>query len=130
MDMAGYEYTKHNASGIKIYWRCCKYKNLKCFARATTEGNYVVKNVGEHNHWNKHFYDSWLKPFKRIDNFLVNGSYRNSNLFADPFEMAKFTASRKVQPQLVDTEGYEYTKHRNDRSGVKIYWRCSKYKSL
>ena len=50
MDMAGYEYTKHNASGIKIYWRCCKYKNLKCFARATTEGNYVVKNVGEHNH--------------------------------------------------------------------------------
>ena len=44
--------------------------------------------------------------------------------------MAKFTASRKGQPHLVDTEGYEYTKHRNDRSGVKIYWRCSKYKSL
>ena len=52
VDAAGYEYTKHSSdpSGIKIYWRCTKNKSLKCSARATTEGNYVVKNIGLHNH--------------------------------------------------------------------------------
>ena len=55
---------------------------------------------------------------------------KKSNLFADLFEMAKFTTNTKGNPQLVDMAGYEYTKIRNARSGVKIYWRCSKYKSL
>ena len=64
------------------------------------------------------------KPLK------INNSYKNSNLFADPFEMAKFTTSREGNLKLVDTAGYEYTKHSIDPSGFKIYWRCSKYKSL
>ena len=55
---------------------------------------------------------------------------KNSNLFADPFEMAKFTKSLRGYPQLVDMAGYEYVKIRNATSGVKIYWRCSKYRSL
>jgi len=51
-------------------------------------------------------------------------------LLADPYDMAKFTTSRMGNPQLVDMAGYEYTKHSSDPSGFKIYWRCSKYKSL
>ena len=52
VDSAGYEYTKHSsdASGYKIYWRCSKYKSLKCLARAKTEGNYILESAGEHNH--------------------------------------------------------------------------------
>ena len=53
VDTAGYEYTKQHASGIKIYWICSKYKSLKCPARATTEGNFVIKSVRQHIHWNK-----------------------------------------------------------------------------
>ena len=58
----------------------------------------------------------------------INDLYKNSNLFADPFEMAKFTTSRKGNLKLVDTAGYEYTKQQ--ASGIKIYWICSKYKSV
>ena len=50
-------------------------------------------------------------------------------MLADPFEMANFTTTKMGNPQLVDSAGYEYTKHSSDASGFKIYWRCSKYKS-
>ena len=55
---------------------------------------------------------------------------KNSYLSTDLFEMAKYTTNTKGNPQLVDMTGYEYTKIRHARSGIKIYWRCSKYKSL
>ena len=61
-------------------------------------------------------------------NYLL--SYQNSNLFADPFEMAKFTTSTHGNPQLVDKAGYEYQKHKTDLSGVRIYWRCVKNRNL
>jgi len=61
-------------------------------------------------------------------NYLL--SYQNSNLFADPFEMAKFTTSTHGNPQLVDKAGYEYQKHKTDLSGVRIYWRCVKNRNF
>ena len=51
-------------------------------------------------------------------------------MFADSFEMAKFTTNRKGNPQLVDTAGYEYSKNRINASGDKIYWICSRHKTL
>ena len=55
---------------------------------------------------------------------------KNSNLFADPFEMAKFTTSSHGNPQLVDKAGYEYSKHKTVLSGARIYWRCIKNRNL
>ena len=43
-------YKKNSSEKEKTHWKCSKYQSLKCSARATTEGNYVVKCVGEHNH--------------------------------------------------------------------------------
>ena len=34
----------------KIAWRYSKHRRGKCPARASTEGNYVVKLIGEDNH--------------------------------------------------------------------------------
>ena len=50
LDSEGNTYRKNNSIYERIHWRCSKYKGLKCPARATTEGNFVVKWVGEHNH--------------------------------------------------------------------------------
>ena len=50
LDSEGNTYRKNNSTNERIHWRCSKYKSLKCPARATTEGNFVVKWVGEHNH--------------------------------------------------------------------------------
>ena len=44
--------------------------------------------------------------------------------------MAKFTTSRMGNPQLVDTAGYEYSKHKTDLSGVRIYWGCIKNRNF
>ena len=43
-------YQKHVSKNGITHWRCSKYKSMKCHARATTEGNYVIKSVGQHNH--------------------------------------------------------------------------------
>ena len=50
LDSEGNTYRKNNSIYERIHWRCSKYKGLKCPARATTEGNFVVKWIGEHNH--------------------------------------------------------------------------------
>ena len=43
-------YLKSSSEKEKSYWKCSKYQSLKCSASATTEGNYVVRFVGVHNH--------------------------------------------------------------------------------
>ncbi len=43
-------YIKNSNETEKSYWTCSKYQSLKCPASATTEGNYVIRFVGEHNH--------------------------------------------------------------------------------
>ena len=50
LDSEGNTYRKNNSTNERIHWRCSKYKSLKCPVRATTEGNFVVKWVGDHNH--------------------------------------------------------------------------------
>ena len=61
-------YQKHVSKNGITHWRCSKYKSMKCHARATTEGNYVIKSVGQHNHWNTCYYDSWSKPLRFTKN--------------------------------------------------------------
>ena len=54
VDSGGYMYQRHIGRSVtnwyKIAWRCSKHRRGKCPARASTEGNYVVKLIGEHNH--------------------------------------------------------------------------------
>ena len=57
VDSEGKTYKKNNrkiGKRTKIdrtFWKCSKYRSLKCYARATTEaGNYVVKRTGRHTH--------------------------------------------------------------------------------
>ena len=53
VDKRGYCYYKANNSSSqqsKVIWRCQK-KNQKCYARATTDGFYIVKYHKEHNHF-------------------------------------------------------------------------------
>ena len=54
LDTLGYSYKRHksNKSATRVYWECTKLraKKIKCKARATTEGNFIVKHVGEHIH--------------------------------------------------------------------------------
>ena len=52
LDTLGYSYNRHksNLSKTKVYWRCSQMRLFKCMARATTEGNFIVKHVGEHSH--------------------------------------------------------------------------------
>ena len=73
VDSEGKTYQKHVSKNGTTHWRCSKYKSMKCHARATTEGNYVIKSVGQHNHWNTCFYDSWLKPLKFLKNLENKG---------------------------------------------------------
>ena len=51
VDSEGKTYKKNSSKKDRTFWKCSKYKSLKCYARAMTEtGNYVVKRVGMHNH--------------------------------------------------------------------------------
>ena len=52
--------------------------------------------------------------------------YSNSNLFSDnDFEVAQFVrGSTHDNPDLVDTEGFVYSKHKTYKD--LVYWRCTK----
>jgi hypothetical protein len=52
LDKAGYVYLVKNKmkKNAKIHWACREFKKEKCYAKATTEGIYVTKWQGEHNH--------------------------------------------------------------------------------
>ena len=47
------------------------------------------------------------------------------NLFADDFEMAKFTSNKHGNPMLLDTVGYTYNRHKSNQSATRVYWKCS-----
>ena len=52
VDKRGYYYYKANNSLTKqsqVTWRCQR-KNQKCYARAVTDGWYIIKYKNEHNH--------------------------------------------------------------------------------
>ena len=53
LDTLGYSYNKHSNQYAKFagQWTCSKLRTKeRCMARVTTEGNFIVKHVGEHNH--------------------------------------------------------------------------------
>jgi hypothetical protein len=53
------------------------------------------------------------------------------NLFADTkFEVAKFTTSQYGNPQLVDTKGFVYRRHKSSAKDDKTFWICTKRDSL
>ena len=54
MDKEGYVYWRHFQHEAKTYWTCSKKKQLRCPVRVTTEGNFVVKRLGQHIHLPKY----------------------------------------------------------------------------
>ncbi|GFQ69671.1 hypothetical protein TNCT_617211 [Trichonephila clavata] len=50
LNVNGYVYTKKHSHNFKIYWRCAFYRKLNCKALVHSEGDYVVKSCGIHNH--------------------------------------------------------------------------------
>ena len=51
VDKSGFMYHKTTLHvGDKIHWICYDRKQFKCFGRTTTEGNYIIKKVVNHNH--------------------------------------------------------------------------------
>ena len=46
----GQRFHKHGAKNSKVFWKCWRYKKLRCPAIVTTEGNNFVKYLSEHNH--------------------------------------------------------------------------------
>ena len=56
VDNEGFVYNLHKSdkfTGPLVYWRCTKKsvrEGWKCSARATTEGEYIVKRVNLHKH--------------------------------------------------------------------------------
>ena len=48
----------------------------------------------------------------------------NSHLISDNFQLAEFTTNKHGNPQIVDTEGFVYSKHR--AIGPLVQWRCHK----
>jgi hypothetical protein len=46
----GHVYVKDKAVNTKIYWKCDKFALMKCHARVHTEGDRILKHIGEHNH--------------------------------------------------------------------------------
>ena len=55
VDKEGFTYQKHyqNARKNLTRWKCSKAKRGGCPAKAFTEGNYVIKWIGPHNHFLK-----------------------------------------------------------------------------
>ena len=54
VDNEGYTYQKHsqNTNNV-IHWKCSKHKRGGCPAKASTEGNFVIRRVGPHIHFPK-----------------------------------------------------------------------------
>ena len=50
LDKDGYVFTANRKRGRKIYWLCRENKNMKCPAKASTNGIYVTKWTDKHNH--------------------------------------------------------------------------------
>ena len=56
VDKLGFIYNKHqgNAKGTLIWWKCREFFNrkseMKCRARATTQGFYITKRTNVHTH--------------------------------------------------------------------------------
>ena len=52
VDSSGFVYNKHksNERRDRIFWICARKTRYKCTARATTEGDYIIKYLGEHIH--------------------------------------------------------------------------------
>ena len=52
LDKEGFVYlVKHKMkNSSKIHWACREFKKEKCYAKALTEGIYVTRWKGEHNH--------------------------------------------------------------------------------
>jgi hypothetical protein len=53
VDTEGFVYSKHRAIGPLVQWRChksSKREGWTCTARATTEGEHIVKRIGQHVH--------------------------------------------------------------------------------
>jgi hypothetical protein len=56
VDKLGYIYNKHqrNTDGTLIWWKCREFFNrkaeMKCRARATTQGFYITKRTSVHTH--------------------------------------------------------------------------------
>ena len=50
LDKDGYVFTANKKRGRKIYWICRENKNMKCPAKASTNGIYVTKWTNKHNH--------------------------------------------------------------------------------
>ena len=52
-DAEGFVYSMHKATGHSVQWRCNR-RSIKegwaCKARATTEGDLIVKRFGQHQH--------------------------------------------------------------------------------
>ena len=49
-DPSGYLYQKNRLANDLTYWKCRRYQNLKCRARAVTKG-FVIKSLsGTHIH--------------------------------------------------------------------------------
>ena len=46
----GHLYVKDKAADTKMYWKCEKFAIMKCHARVHTEGDRILKHVGDHNH--------------------------------------------------------------------------------
>ena len=54
MDREGHTYWRHFQHETKTYWICSKKKQLHCPVRLTTEGDFIVKCLGEHIHLPKY----------------------------------------------------------------------------
>ena len=50
VDKSGFMYHKTRPVGDKMKWICYDKKHFQCLGRATTEGNYIIKKVVNHNH--------------------------------------------------------------------------------
>ena len=63
VDSVGYSYIRHksNNSATKVYWRCQMRTKINCMARATTEGIFIVKYIGEHIH--PPWFETEINPF-------------------------------------------------------------------
>lgn len=49
-----WRFHKHASWGSKVRWTCTK-KKMGCTAAITTRDNFIVKTIGNHNHWRKKF---------------------------------------------------------------------------
>ena len=159
VDKAGNIYNRHktNSSQTVIYWRCTQHKKSTCFGRVQTQGFFITKYVNKHSHpppeeqfqspvWDFakqlfsnftfiwiNFYLTYTTPLQNSAPWIFFLPLINTilNLFADTkFEVAKFTTSQYGNPQLVDTNGFVYRRHKSSAKDDKTFWICTKRDSL